>query len=139
MKHPVRKSTRKVTKQTRRIGKKPREVPWDYEEVTHYRLSMSDGGVRDETNVKAVCLALTKSGDSSVIKVDVEGGVLNEDLAKLTDALARNSTVTDLILSWNGLDEEGASFVSKMLTKNSTLLDVDLSCNRVGDVGAKEG
>ncbi|RUS83338.1 hypothetical protein EGW08_008885 [Elysia chlorotica] len=49
-----------------------------------------------------------------------------------------NPALKRLDLSWNGLEDEGASSLGKALTTNGVLVELDLSCNRIGPKGALE-
>ncbi|XP_068732911.1 protein NLRC3-like [Montipora capricornis] len=56
--------------------------------------------------------------------------------AILADAMATNSTVTLLDLSFNEVGDSGAAALAKAIEVNSTLTELDLSRNRIGISGA---
>ncbi|XP_068687306.1 protein NLRC3-like isoform X2 [Montipora foliosa] len=56
--------------------------------------------------------------------------------ATLADAMATNSTVTLLYLSFNEIGDSGAAALAKAVEINSTLTELVLSRNRISDSGA---
>ena len=56
---------------------------------------------------------------------------------RLAEALAINSSLTDLDLSWNRVKDERAGRLAEALASNSTLSSLDLSANRVIEEGAR--
>ena len=93
--------------------------------------------VKESLETRLVC-SLGKHLDmSSQTKVYFRNTAIHDTGASaISMALAVNSSLTSLDLSWNRIGDAGASSLSQVLTANSSLTILDLSWNIIGDAGA---
>ena len=89
----------------------------------------------DDSDVASLSQALVKN--SSLIHLDLSFNRVRVSGAEsLSHALLENSSLTYLKLMWSDIGDSGAESLSKALTKNSSLQRLDLRRNRIGDDGA---
>ena len=93
--------------------------------------------VKESLETRLVC-SLGKHLDmSSLTKVYFRNTAIHDAGASaISMALAVNSSLTSLDLSWNRIGDAGASSLSQVLTANSSLTILDLSWNIIGEAGA---
>ena len=78
--------------------------------------------------------------DTLVRKFNIKKLVIRKDfqpIELLYEFVGVNSSLTELDLSFNDIDDTGAKSLSQAHTVNSSLTSLDLCSNRIGDAGAK--
>ena len=82
-------------------------------------------------------------GKSSIVDITddcsnlyIQNTQMDDDVVELAKALKGNTTLTELSLNNNNIDDDGASALADALKGNNTLEYLDLSENNIGDDGA---
>ena len=90
-----------------------------------------------EDEIDAASLSQAIAVNSSLTELDLSGSQLGYSGAKsLSQAIAVNSSLTELYLSGSWIFNSGAECLSQALKVNSSLTKLDLSGNDIGDYGA---
>ncbi|XP_068687320.1 NLR family CARD domain-containing protein 3-like isoform X3 [Montipora foliosa] len=85
----------------------------------------------------AAILSHAMATNSTVKELDLSfNGIGHSGAAALAKAVEINSTLTQLNLFANGIGDSGAATLAKAVEINSTLTELDLSYNGIGDSGA---
>ena len=84
-------------------------------------------------NVGAVVISVVLEKNSSLTHLDLSFNGIDEDVAS---SLSWYSSLTFLNLEGNSIGDSGASSLSNALKAKSSLTDLNLSDNRIGDAGA---
>ncbi|XP_068687262.1 NLR family CARD domain-containing protein 3-like isoform X2 [Montipora foliosa] len=85
----------------------------------------------------AAILANAMATNSTVTELNLKYNEIGDSgAAALAKAVEINSTLTTLNLSYNKIGASGAAALAKAVESNSTLTELDLSANEIGDSGA---
>ena len=105
-------------------------------EAFHHHLSLRDvniGNNKCEVKGMAALANLLKSNDIPISTLALSS--CKPDISMLTSALAENTTIRRLDLTFNGLDDCDITLLSESLCINSTLQQLDLEGNKITDAG----
>jgi hypothetical protein len=69
------------------------------------------------------------------LKLPERVGITNDNLATLMNVMARNTTITKLVISFNNIGNVGIGLFAIHLSRNNTLKMLDLSYNQITDTG----
>ena len=102
------------------------------EHLNFTQLNLRDCQIDDP---RAASLSQALAANSSLSNLDLSGNRI-DDSASLSKALAVNSSLTNLDLSGNHIGDSGATSLSKVLQANTSLTKLYLSGKRIGASGA---
>eukprot|EP00578_Thalassiosira_sp_NH16_P013116 CAMPEP_0181124652 /NCGR_PEP_ID=MMETSP1071-20121207/26602_1 /TAXON_ID=35127 /ORGANISM="Thalassiosira sp., Strain NH16" /LENGTH=962 /DNA_ID=CAMNT_0023209985 /DNA_START=207 /DNA_END=3095 /DNA_ORIENTATION=- len=89
----------------------------------------------DDRELASLILAMR---DSDVLeRIVLHDNYITLEDGGLADAIASSITISDVDLSLNKIEGEGAKLLARALTKNRTVRIVDLGLNPIGDDGAR--
>ena len=102
--------------------------------VKQKTIDLYNEGLRDEdidVLIKAIGQNIAPEG------LCLDGNKLTLADGKLANAIAKNTTIKKLRLSYNNINDEGIKHLANALKENNTLEVLDLGSNNIGDEGAK--
>jgi len=70
------------------------------------------------------------------LKLPEHVGITKENLEKIANILARNTSITKLVLSFNNIGDVGIGLFAIHLARNNTIKMLDFSYNHITDTGA---
>ena len=87
-----------------------------------------------ENNIKVLTNLL--NNHIGTLKLPERVVITDDNIATLTNLLARNTTITKLVISFNTIGNVGAGLFAINLAQNTSIKILDLSYNLISDTGA---